>query len=104
MGRRNRPVAGESLALAKERCRRRTSFAGAETQRPFANGVGGNEQRFADVISFEVRVQGENILGFCRSATSATRDSNPKSADLNFRIEARDGVGAVTPLLPRHLS
>jgi hypothetical protein len=39
----DRPVAGEQKAVAKERCRSGTSFAGGEGQRSFADGFGRKE-------------------------------------------------------------
>jgi hypothetical protein len=78
----DRPVAGEQRALAKERCRSGTSFAGGEGQRSFADGFGCKEQRFADVVSFEVWVQREDALS-CLSLSHQgddSRDWNPKTA------------------------
>ena len=78
----DRPVAGEQRALAKERCRSKTSFAGGEGQRSFADGFGRKEQRFADVVSLEVGVQREDAL--CRLPFSREgndgRNWNPKTA------------------------
>jgi hypothetical protein len=72
---------GEQRALAKERCRPGTSFAGGERQRSFADGFGGKEQRLADVISLEVWVQREDAL--CRLPFSDQGndggDWNPKT-------------------------
>ena len=68
--------------MAKERCRSGTSFAGGEGQCSFADGFGRKEQRFADVISFEVWVQCEDrlcCLPFSHQSDDS-RDWNPKTA------------------------
>ena len=62
----------EPRALGKERCRSKTSIAGGEGQRSFADGFGRKEQRFADVVSLEVWVQREDALSGLPSATRAT--------------------------------
>ena len=78
----DRPVAGEQRALAKERCRSGTSFAGGEWQRSFADGFGRKEQRLADVVSLEVGVQREDALcglAFCHEGNDS-RNWNSKTA------------------------
>jgi hypothetical protein len=78
----DRTVAGEQRALAKERCRSGTSFAGGERQGSFAHSFGRKEQCLADVVGFEVWVQRED--GFCCLPFSYegndSRDWNPKTA------------------------
>jgi hypothetical protein len=78
----DRPVARERRALAKERCRSGTSFAGGEGQRSFADGLGRKEQRLADVVSLEVWVQLEDApcrLPFSHQGNHS-RNWNPKTA------------------------
>jgi hypothetical protein len=72
----------EPRALAKERCRSGTSFAGGEGQRSFADGFGRKEQRLADVVSFEVWVQREDALSCLPFSHQGddSRDWNPKTA------------------------
>ena len=72
----------EQRALATERCRPGTSFAGGEGQCSFADGFCRKEQRLPDVVSFEVRVQREDAL-CCLSFSHEGKDSrhwNPKTA------------------------
>jgi len=68
--------------VAKGRCRSGTSFAGGEGQCSFADGLGRKEQRLADVIIFEVRVQREDALCCLPFSDQGndSRDWNPKTA------------------------
>src|SRR6185503_20674425 len=78
---RDRPVGGEERALAKERCRSGTSFAGGERQGSFAHSFGRKEQCLADVVSFEGWVQREDglrCLPFSHQGNDS-RDWNPKT-------------------------
>jgi hypothetical protein len=70
----DRPIAGEQRA---------TSFAGGEGQRSFADGFGCKEQRFADVVSFEVWVEREDALSCLPFSHQGddSRDWNPKTAE-----------------------
>jgi hypothetical protein len=72
----------KSRALAKERCRSGTSFAGGEGQRSFAHGFGRKQQRLADVVRFEVWVQREDGLCYLPFSYEGndSRDWNPKTA------------------------
>lgn len=45
------------------RCRRETSFARGEGQDAFSDRLGGKEQGFADVLSFEIRVKARICSG-----------------------------------------
>jgi hypothetical protein len=75
-------LGGEERALAKERCRSGTSFAGGERQGSFAHSFGRKQQRLADVVRFEVWVQREDglcCLPFSHEGNDS-RDWNPKTA------------------------
>ncbi len=49
-----------------------TSFAGGERERAFPNSLSSEEQRFADVLGFEIRIEFENLL--CGLAFGDERD------------------------------
>ena len=61
--RRDQRDSAVSPAVATTRCRSGTSFAGGERKRTFADSFGSKEQRFADVLGVEIRIEREDLVG-----------------------------------------
>jgi hypothetical protein len=68
--------------LARGRGRRETSFTGGERKNSFPNRLGGEEERFANVASVEIRIERENVLRRLAFSDESDdrRDRDPKAA------------------------
>ena len=78
----------------KSVCRPETSFASGERQSTFSDRLGSEEQRFADVLGLEIRIERENLLRRLSFGDQGhdCRDWNPKSAQARYSSHLA-GVG-----------
>jgi hypothetical protein len=82
-------------------CRRETSFAGSERKRTFPNRLSGEEERFADVFGFQIRIERENLLGRLSFSNESDdrRDRDPKTTQAWHAPHlARDGRDPLEPI------